>query len=138
MTTVAANLRTTFLTAGSAGAALKNRIGDRIAQDSIPQGWERPFLFLQRTGIRQERCLDEAQGQVPFSQTFSVEAVADEPTTADEVADLVRGFDLYTGTFGSSTCRRIFVNDQQADYEPINAGGDDGRHVTVLSVEVVL
>lgn len=133
MTTLAANLIATL----TSNSAIKAKVGNRIAQDSVPQGLPRPFLFLQRTGIRQERCHDDAQGEEPFSQTFAIECVADDPKAADETADVVRGLDLHTGAFGDTTCKRLFVDDQQADYEPINAGGDDGRHVAVLSVEVI-
>lgn len=130
---LAENLRTLMLSTD----AIKTRIGRRMHQDSVPQDEPRPFIYFGRTGVRLERCHDDAAGEAPFSHTFAVECVADTPRDMNTLVDAVRTLDLYAGTFGDSTIQGMFIEDQSDDYVPINAAGDKGRHVAALSVEVV-
>lgn len=130
---LAENLRTLFLSTD----AIKQRIGRRMHQDKVPQNERRPYIYYGRQNVRLERALDDDPGEAPFSHTFALECVGDTPRETSQLVDAVRTLDLHTGAFGDSTVQLISIDDQSDDYDPVNAGGDRGRHVAALSVEVV-
>lgn len=130
MPDVAENLRTLFLET----SAISQRIGTRMSQDKVPQGalGKRPYVFYERTGVRHERCLNDVQGETPFSETFAVWSVADKPRDAEALEDAIRTLDGGTG----NGIKLLFIDDQDDDYEPILEGLDDGLYLRILSVEV--
>ena len=132
MTTLAENLRNKFINTG----AIQALIGPRMYQDHPLQGPPRPFIFFQRSSVRHERALDDAQGEAPFSHSFDVECVADRDSQAEALSDAVRTLDGFTGTLGDTTIKRLFVDDQSDDYVPVGAGSDSGRFVKALRMEV--
>jgi hypothetical protein len=83
---VSENLRS-FLIADTNGVA--KSAGTRIYKDSVPQAKQFPFIWFQRTGTDNLRCLGETNA-TPFSHTFSVECISDNNADVQPLADLVR------------------------------------------------
>ena len=133
MTTLAENLRSKFL----ATSAISTLVGGRMFQDHPLQGPPRPFIYFARSSTEHERSLGEAQGSVPFRHIFDVECVADRDSQAESLADAVRTLDGFAGALGDSTVNRMFLEDQSDDYVPVNSGGDSGRFVKALRMEVI-
>lgn len=132
MTTLAENLRNKFINT----SAIQTLIGPRMYQDHPLQGPPRPFIFYRRGAVAHERALDDAQGEMPFWHYFDMELVADRESEAEALVDAVRTLDGFQGTMGDASINRMFVADQNDDYEPVYAGGDSGRFVKTLRVEV--
>ena len=132
MADVATRLRAFLL----ADSDISGSVGQKVHQGTVPEDEQPPFIFLKRTNVRYERCLGD-NGAEPFSHTFDVDCVGTDLDDAQELADAVRAFDGYpgtagVGTFGDSTCKGIFVNEQTDEYE-----SQFGDHVASLSVEVI-
>jgi hypothetical protein len=106
-------------------------VGQRIHQATVPEDTTPPFIFFKRTSVRFERCLGET-GAAPLSHSFDVDCVALNLDDAQALADQIRSYDGYIGTFGDSTCKGIFVDEQSDEYE-----SEFGDHVASLSVEVM-
>lgn len=119
-----------------ANASIAAKVGQHVYHRHIPQPSPAKFIYLVRSGYRDERCLGES-GDPAFSHTYAVEVIAENPDEADAIADLVRALDGTSGTFGGRTIQGIFINDQNDDYEPKAVGGDLGWHIPALSAEVV-
>ncbi len=138
MADVAENLRA-FLSADTNGVA--KAVGTRIHQDSVPQAKQFPFIWFQRTGTDNLRCLGETTA-TPFSHTFAVEIVSDNIADVNPLADVVRtrletaACGLTTGNFGAGSVSNVFCEDQADDYLPKGADLNSGEHVAALSVEV--
>ena len=128
MADIAENLRTLF----TGTTAIKERIGGRMSQDKVPTGYQRPFIYYERTAVRHERTLGDAQGEVPFSETFAIVCVADTPRDAEGLEDAVRTLDGGAGT----GIDRLFIDEQDDDYEPVAEGLEAGRYMRILSAEV--
>lgn len=124
---MATRLRTLLLTDGDITA----KVGPRIHQATVPEDTQPPFIFFKRTNVRFERALGES-GVAAFSHTFDVECVGMNLNDSQELADEIRSYDGYIGTFGDSTCKGIFVNEHTDEYE-----SEFGDHVASLSVEVI-
>lgn len=133
MTTLAENVRTFLL----GQAAISQRIGARVCQDFVPQGFRRPYIYFERMSVRHERVVDEEQGTRPFSQTFAVACVADTLYEAEQLADAIRTVDGYRGTFGDSAVQATFVGEQDDQFDRERLGSDAGRHLRILTVEVI-
>lgn len=130
MATVAENLFAYLKTVSS----IKDIAADRLFYNAIaPQSESRPFLFVVRSATRHERCLGDAQGEVPFSHTFAIECVADDPLVGQQLADAVRTID----GVNDATLGRVFVDEQDDDYDPVVTARGDVRQVVSLSVEVI-
>lgn len=136
MADVAENL-TKFLLDDTTGIALK--VGSRICQNLVPQGKKYPWIWFQRTGTDNNRCLGEV-GETPFSHTFAVECISDDINEAETLADLVRArcetAACGSASFGTGTVSNVFCEDQADDYLPQGANLDSGEHVAALQVEV--
>lgn len=130
MATLAENLRSKFL----ATDAIASRVQSRMFQDVPQTNQPRPFIFFRRSSTNHERTLGESQGETPFSHTFDVELVGDRESDAELLVDAVRTLDGFTGTAGAGTVKRLFIEDQTDDYEPVNSG--DGRFIKSLRMEV--
>lgn len=128
MANVATRLRTFLLASTDIAAAVANRVHYAY----VPEDTPRPFIYLTRTGVREERCLGESGG-VPFSHTFAVECVTYSLDESQSLAALVYArCDGFIGTFADTTTKGIFVDAQDDDYL-----SQFGEHVAALSVEVV-
>lgn len=127
MADVATRLRAILL----ADDDITAKVGQRIHQATIPEKTAPPFIFFKRTGVRFERALGD-NGAAPLSHSFDVECVGLNLDESQELADQIRSYDGYSGTFGDSTCKGIFVDEQTDEYE-----SEFGSHVASLSVEVV-
>lgn len=112
------------------------KVGRHVYHRHVPQPAPAQFIYLKRTSFRHERCLGDT-GDPAFSHTFAVEVIAENEEEADELADLIRGLDGASGTFGGRTIQGMFVEDQDDDYEPKAIGSDLGWHIPAFSVEVV-
>lgn len=132
MTSLGDNL-SSFLKAQTAIAA---KVGNNVYHAGLPQGPLRSFIYLIREGSREERHLGQ-QGDSAFSHTFAVEAISESGREADDLATLIRGLDGSSGTFGDTTIRGMFVQDQNDDYAPKGIGSHLGHTVCALSVEVI-
>lgn len=126
MADIATRLRTLWLT----DADITAKVGQRIHQATVPEDTQPPFIFFKRSNVRFERCLGD-NGAPPLSQSFIVDCVGMDLNASQELADQIRGYDGYSGTFADSTCRGIFVDEQADEYE-----SEYGDHVASLSVEV--
>ena len=135
MADVAENLRS-FLVADANTAA---KVGTRIYQDSVPQAKSFPFIWFQRTGTDNLRCLGETTN-TPFSHTFAVEVISDDIAQVNPLADLVRArletAAAGSSSFGAGTVSNVFCEDQADDYLPRGADLNSGEHVAALQVEV--
>lgn len=128
MTDIATRFRKLLLSDANVTAL----VGSRVHQGTVPEDTPTPFIFFKREGVEYERCIGETAGADPFRQRFAVECVGLDLDDSQEIADEIRDYDGYTGTFGDSTCKGIFVDDQNDGYEP-----EFGDHVASLSVEVI-
>lgn len=135
MADVAENLEA-FL---AADTSIKQKVGSRVCQNSIPQGKKFPWIWFQRTGTDNLRCLGETTN-TPFSQTFAVECISDDINDAEALADLVRArcesAACGSSSFGAGTVSNVFCEDQADDYLPKGADPNSGEHVAALQVEV--
>jgi len=111
----------------------------RIYQDSVPQAKSFPFIWFQRTGTDNLRCLGETTN-TPFSHTFAVEVISDDIAQVNPLADLVRArletAAAGSSSFGDGTVSNVFCEDQADDYLPRGADLNSGEHVAALQVEV--
>lgn len=134
MADVAENLKT-FV---QGDAAIAARIGLRMSYSAIPQGKPFPFIWYQRTGTDNLRCLGETTTS-PFFHTFALEIVSDDLNEVEALAPLVRA-KLETlacgGAMGDMTVANVFCEDQSADYVPQSADANIGEHIVPLQVEV--
>lgn len=119
-----------------ANAGIAGKVGKNVFHRHVPQPAPARFIYLRRSGFRDERCLGES-GDPAFSHLYDVEVIAENDEEADAIADLVRALDGTSGTFGGRTIQGIFVNDQSDDYEPRAVGSDLGWHIPAFTVEVV-
>lgn len=134
MADIAENLRT-FLLADSSVAA---KVGTRVDQNIVPQGKSLPFIWYQRTGTTQLRCLNETVN-TPFSHVFAVECIGEDIDAVEELADSVRAAceaAAAGGAFGTQTVANVFCEDQADDYVPKAADLNSGEHIAALQVEV--
>jgi hypothetical protein len=126
---------------------IAKKVGLRIHQNHVPMvkingvptiDMRGEYLWFGRDSAESERALDDAVGEAPFRYFYDVEVVGRTPTGAESLADAVFArCDSYTGAFGDTTVRAIFVTKQNADYVPRNVGGDTGMHVETMRLEVI-
>lgn len=119
--------------------AVSDLVGNEgMHQGHVPEDHGDPYLYYGRVGHEKERALDDPVGEEPFRQLFTIECWG---TDVVQVQDLARAvntrLDGYSGPFGGSTLQGAFVDDQDDDYVPRNAEGDDGDHMAALRVELV-
>ncbi len=128
-----ADVATRFRDLLLADSAIANKVGRKVHQATVPEGEEfgPPFVFFKRTSVVFERTLGTT-GADPFRWFFDVDCVGLNLDEAQELADEIRGYDGYSGTFADTTCKGIFVDDQTDEYET-----QFGDHVASLSVEVI-
>lgn len=115
----------------------------RVREDHVPQatydGTVTPaHIWL---GLRQSTPFDHINGDVgesPMSVTFDLECIAGKQYDANQLAAAVRTkLHNYRGTFGDSTVKAIFINDQDNNYTPKATGGDNGLFVMAFDVQVI-
>lgn len=126
-----ADVATRFRTLLLSDSAIAGKVGLKVHQATIPEGTEPPFIFFKRIGVVFERTLGTT-GTDPFRWLFDVDCVGMDLDQAQELADEIRDYDGYSGTFADTTCKGIFVDDQTDEYET-----EFGDHVASLSVEVI-
>ena len=127
-----ADISTRFRTLLLSDTAITALVGPRVHQGTVPEDTPTPFIYFTREGVEFERCIGETAGADPFRQRLVVECVGTDLEDSQAIADEIRDYDGYTGTFGDSTVKGIFVDDQTDQYEP-----QYGDHVASLSVEVI-
>jgi hypothetical protein len=131
---LAENLRTLILS----DQTINQQVGSRVHWDAVPQDNKYPFIWFQRTGTDNQRCLGETTA-TPFNHTFAVEIVSRNPADVETLAPLVRAKCetlACGGTFGDTTVSNVFCEDQAGDYAYASADPNLGEHVAALSVEV--
>ncbi len=127
----------TFLLAQSAIAA---RVGTRVFQNEVTQeqGADvEDYIWFERASIEREQVLSAATGVRPFREFLNVEGVSTSIDDAMDLADDLRKLDGSQGTFGSGQVLAVFVNEHSDDYIPRSDLSDTGRHVAVLTFQVV-
>jgi hypothetical protein len=119
-------------------ATVRGYVASRICQNNVPTGPDatKDYLWLRRSGQQYERTLDEAAGTPPRSVLFDVEACSRDLDRACKIADSIRALFPFSGTFGDSSLKGAFVNDQSEDYVPLNENATIGVHVESLQVEI--
>ena len=132
MSDVPTNLRT-FLLADTDVAAI---VATRVHQSSVPESVDAPYIWFTRDRSDGPRCLDNGVARTT-EQQFSVECIAESLSTSQALADAVSdALDGYRGTFGDSTVKGVFVDDQTDDYIPRGVSSDDGAFVAALQVRI--
>lgn len=134
MADVAENLIAFLLTDATVNAAVG---GNRICQTHVPQEFEPPLIWFQRTGETMNDCLDAAPGDDPHEVMFDLECVAAtegaELSLAEAVKDKLHGF---RGAFGSQQVQAVFCEDHQDDYEPRSIDSDSGLFVAAMQIMI--
>lgn len=121
-----------FLESNSAVSTL---VASRIHHNNVPTE-KGDYIWLRRSGQRYERTLDEAAGTPPLSVLYDVECCSSDLNRSATLADAVKNLFPFAGTFGDSTVKGAFVNDQDEDYVPLNSSASVGINVQSLQVEI--
>ena len=128
------NLKAKLATDGTVAGYVANR----IHQNRVPTQEETKldYLWIRRSNHRYERTFDESAGTAPLSVLYDVECCSRDLNRSALLADAVRNIFPFSGTFGDSTVKGAFANDQSEDYEPINLSAGVGVHVQTIQVEI--
>jgi hypothetical protein len=113
-------------------------VASRIHQNRVPTPEETKldYIWLRRATHQYTRTLDEAAGTAPLSVLYDVECCSRDLNRSAVLADAVRNLFPFSGTFGDSTVKGAFANDQSEDYEPISTSASVGVHVQTIQVEI--
>lgn len=134
MSDVGINLRKHLL----GDAAIAAVVGERIHQNKVPQGFDRPTIWFMRRTTENEEDLACEAGEQPFRQTFDLEVATYDIDTTIDTATLVRSrLHNHRGEFGDGKVQGVFVEDHDDDYFPKTGSSDDGLHVAALSITIV-
>lgn len=133
MADTAENLRTYLLSA----SAVTTFVADRIHQNHVPDDKSDDYIWFRKASQQYEHHLNSAAGEAPRAIYYDVECCSRDLDRSADLADAVRGLFPYAGTFGDSTTKGAFVNDQDEDYLPFNDDAEDGLHVQALQIEVM-
>ncbi len=132
---VGSNLRTFLLT----GSAITSIVGTRIYHGRVPQGSDRPYVWINRRGVLDLPQNTGERGQGPLGYQYDVDAVSEDIAEAEDLIDAIRAHcQYYAGEFGDSTVGQLYVADQSEDYVSVNADADDGVFVQSALLEIVL
>lgn len=119
-----------------ADSSIAREVGMRIHENYAPEAGPAPYIWFRLAGTDYERTLGDAPTNAPFRYRFDIEIWARSIRHARTIGALVASrLDSYTGSFGDSTVKGIFVEQQPDDYEPI--AGAVGLHLATQSVEVI-
>jgi hypothetical protein len=139
VTDISENFRTFLL----ADSAIRSKVAGRVHAIKTPQAKlvlpPTPFIWFRKRSAQTDEQLAPDAGHAATDFAFDVECVAtNNEQTAVEVAELVRTrCSCYRGSFGDTTAKGVFVNDQDDDYEAQSTGGDDRLAVSALDVRVI-
>ena len=139
MSDVSSNFRTFLLAGSGKPESIGQRVhGDHVPQDTVPKtGPFKDFIWYSRRQAQGMETLDSSAGEVARVFYYDIECVSMVKRNARAIADWVRArCNCYRGTYGDSTVQGIFVDDQDADYEPQSIGGDRGAFVEIMNVRV--
>lgn len=124
-----------FRTKLAATAGITAVVGTRIYQNFVPEKAAKPFIVYGRN----EKEIDTSLGgeKLLAKTTIALECVADDPDSAEDLADVVEStLHATSGTWGSSTIRGAFVAATDDDYVPFPRGSDLGGHVVSQNISV--
>jgi hypothetical protein len=132
--TTAQNL-VAFLDADSAIDAL---VAARIYMGHVPQSTATPYLYVAKRGEEPWDDMDVVAAN-PFRESFTIEAWGDPEdifgTTG--LGYLIRKrCQGHGGTMGSATVQRIEVADNDDEYQPRGASGDEGLDYAALEITI--
>lgn len=116
--------------------AIADLVGDSVHVNSVPEHVEAPYIWLRRARIAHERSLDQAQGEQPHEEGWDLEAITDDPSEIDALADAVLGIDSARGAFGYGTIQGLFIESQADDYVPRGLYSDEGLDVAAFQVAI--
>ncbi len=122
---------------GSA-SAVRTLVASRICHNHVPTGKDATadYIWLRRSGQIHEHTMDDAAGTPPRSVLYDLECCSRDLERAADLADAVKALFPYSGTFGESTVKGAFVNDQSDDYVAINENASIGVNVESIQVEI--
>lgn len=132
MATVEENLRALFLDQD----AIADLVAGRVV-NNVPVNDESgdPLVFIQLSSTDDELTLDAPIGYQAARYHFAIECWAATETLAVNVANAVKGLNLYGGEFGDSTVQGIFIDNMNETYEPTIQA--QNMHGVFLDAEVV-
>ncbi len=116
------------------------RVSARVYQNEVLQESGADvldYIWYERASIEREDTLTMAVGERPFREFLNVEAVSTTIDDALDLADDLRALHGTKGDFGGGSALAVYVNEHQDDYIPRGDGGDEGRHVAALQIEVI-
>lgn len=121
-----------------ADTTVASYIASRVHHNNVPTLTDAKldYIWLRRSGHRYERTFDESAGTAPLSVLYDVECCSRDLDRSAKLADAVRNLFPFSGTFGDSTVKGAFANDQSEDYVPLNDSASIGVHVQALQVEI--
>ena len=107
MSDIVADLRTHLLTQ----SGVTNEVGTRIYFDHLPQGAVYPAIILEQNDLRLIRKLDDKQ--TLRRAQIDVQNVAESHTGVRTLQAAVQAaIEFETGTWGSTTVRRAYIDDE--------------------------
>lgn len=124
-----------FLAANESVAAV---LDGRIYIGHVPQKATLPALWMgRRASDDAAGSLEGAVGEEPLSETFDLEAIADDYAAAEGVAATIRSvLHHYRGTWDGVRIQGVFVRDATDDYQTRSDKSGSGFFVAALNAEV--
>lgn len=121
--------------------AASTTLGLRVHQNIIPEH-QGPLVgsevrcWYQRLLRQDDLDLDSSRGELSESE-YTVECISLDLAAAITAADAIRvALNGKRGTFGSSSVKGVFVNNQDDSYEPRGIGADAWAHVSAQVVRI--
>lgn len=126
------NLRVYLLTSSD----VRSLTSGNVHQNQVPQNRKQDYIWLRLASRQPDHCLDDETGAAPRALLYDCECCSSDLDRSVRLSDAVRALAPYRGSFGDSTVKGVFVNDQDEDYQPVNDMGDIGIHIQTLQIEV--
>ena len=131
MATIAEDLRT-FLLVDQDITAL---VDGRVHQAKMPEQSRYPAVWFARAGRNEPLDLDGTGGLT--QHRFDLECLSTDLAQAEDLADATWSYlHGHRGTFGTRSVQGVFLSDQDEDYIPRGAAGDDGIHAVAIAAVI--
>lgn len=122
----------------AANSGLQEVVDTRVFIAHIPQDEPCPVIWLgRRTSDDEAGTLDGVVGEEPLTETFDIEAIAEDYATAEIAIAKVRAcLHHYRGTWDGVRIQGVFVRDAADDYRVRSDKSGEGFFVAAVSAEV--
>lgn len=131
MASVAEDLRTLLLESGTVRAL----VDQRIHQSKMPEQSAYPAVWFMRAGRDAELTHDGDAGLT--AHEFALECLSTQLAEAEDLAEAVWDYlHGYRGAMGTRTVQGIFCSNQDDDYLPRGAAGDETVYTSALALLV--